>query len=120
MRSDAKDLALWSFLLAIIGAAGYFASLQKPEGRRVPWIEVAIIALAWGLRFLVRRIPVSPEMAAALAQWQEERQHCRRCGSSRRTDDVFCNTCHPRLPGIIAIVTAVGLAWAGWLLVKGR
>jgi hypothetical protein len=123
MSPKARHVVFSTVLLAIVALAWYFASLQQG---RSPWggvIAVALIALALfgnASRIVARLMRLSPEHAAALAHAMQERGRCKRCGTLGRPDDIFCNTCHPSLPLVIAVLAAGGLGWAAWLLVSTR
>lgn len=116
-----KTIVLWLFVLAALGLTQYVAAAQRGlmywEG--LPWRTLTLFAaVAISMRslgaWLLSR-PAPPEVAQALERLAEERARCRRCGSARQEDDIFCTVCHPTwrraicVAVLIAVATLIGL-----------
>jgi hypothetical protein len=122
LREEWKTVVLWTVLLCIVGLAHYFATVSQGGSfwATFPWGLIGVFGVFVGFMVWLSRRPLSPEVEAALRRYLEEASVCKRCGAPRKPNDVFCSACHPNWERGIALVLAVGMVWAAFLLARIR
>ncbi len=103
-----KQAALWVSLLCAGMTAQYLANVSQGRSglEAFPWgmllgASAWCGALYWFTRWTAQQ-RLTPEVEEALRQIARERSACRRCGTSRRPDGLFCGVCHPNwIRGIV-------------------
>ena len=118
--SRSRTVELWVAYLCLLVVAEYSANVDRGATfwPAVPGESIVLYAVFLPLTSRLLTRPLSPEVEETLWRYVEVRSTCRRCGTSRKPNDIFCRACHRKWERGIPLVAALGMAGAAHLLLS--
>jgi hypothetical protein len=113
-----RTVGLLIAYLCLLSVAQYSANVDRGATfwQAVPWEIIVLYAVFIPLTSRLSRRPLPPEAEERLRRYMEARSTCRHCGTSREPNEILCRACHRKWERGIALIPALGIAWAAHLL----